>query len=265
MKRAPVTPHEFMQQLGINPRAPHLKQDAQALQANGSCLDAELRLARALRFEHALDRALALELPEDLQAPLLAISEPAYRKTNTAMNQARRGWLTLAAGVSMLALGALGGYYWHEPTNSRNASLVQHCNEHLSHEPFALVRTEIVPKALVQRMLLANGFDANDALGRPVSDALGEVNYLAPCSVNGVAAMHMVVQTAEGPVTVLLMRQQRTDGVSETRIGSVVARVSPLGQHVGAMVLLAESGAALDRVEARFLGALNLSTVDDRA
>ena len=261
MKRADMTQEQFMQQLGSDPRAPQRKLDAKSLQASGECPDAELRLARALKFEQLLDRALTVEPPSALQAQLLAISVDASNLAAAATNKGvpimRRRWMALAAGVSMLALGAVGGYYMHLGGGARNSTLVQNCNDHLSHEPFALVRTEIVPKALVQRMLVANGFDEKDAQGRLMSEAVGDVNYLAPCSVNGVTAMHMVVQTGDGPVTVLLMRKQRTEGASESHIGSAVARVSPLGQNLGAMVLLAESGVALDQIEARFLGALN--------
>lgn len=257
MKRADMTQDDFIQQLGSEPRAPQRKLDAKALQLSGACPDAELRLARALKFEQLLDRALQLESPPALQAQLLAIAEDDDQVRASAVNSKPRRWLSLAAGISILALGAMGGYYLHSQGSGSNSTLVQICNEHLSHEPFALVRTEIVPKALVQRMLVANGFDAQDAQGRPMSEALGDVNYLAPCSVAGAAAMHMVVQTHDGPVTVLLMRKQRTEGASESRMGSVLARVSPLGKDLGAMVLLAESGVALDRIEARFLSALN--------
>lgn len=258
MKRADQTQDEFIQLLGSEPRSAQRKLEAKALQLSGACADAELRLARALKFEQQLDRALQIDMPPALQAQLLTIGAgEAASSGATVRTTTRRRWLALAAGVSMLAVGALGGYYLQIHGSARNSALVQGCNEHLSHEPFALVRTEIVPKALVQRMLIANGFDEHDAQGRPMSEALGEVNYLAPCSVGGVAAMHLVVQTHEGPVTVLLMRKQRTEGASESRIGAVVARVSPLGQNLGAMVLLAESGVALDRIEARFLGALN--------
>ena len=263
MNRADITKDEFMQQLGSDPRTPQRKLEAKALQHSGACPDAELRLARALKFEQLLDRALHVEPPPELTAQLLAITaaeSSATRDEIATPTGTRRRWLALAAGVSMLALGGLGGYYMHQAGGARNSALVQNCSDHLSHEPFALVRTEVVPKALVQRMLVANGFDEKDAQGRLMSEALGDINYLAPCSVGGVLAMHMVVQTSEGPVTVLLMRKQRTEGASESYVGSAVARVSPLNsasQSSGAMVLLAESGVALDRIEARFLGALN--------
>jgi hypothetical protein len=253
---------EFESNLGIDPRNPARKFEAKALQESGACPDAELRLARALKFEQALDRALALPMPATLQKELLQIagvSEPdAARSTPVHSVRPRRQWLAIAASVAMLSLALYGGY--HHTQTPRNAQLVQHCADHMMHEPYALLRHEVVPQALVERMFAANGFASTDANGRKLSEQMGTINYLAPCTVNGKTAIHMVVQTESGPVTVLVMNEQATDGASESRVGPAMIRVSPLqlpGAKTAAMVLVAESGVSVDKVEARFLQALS--------
>jgi hypothetical protein len=253
---------EFERQLGIDPRNPTRRAEAKALQESGACADAELRLARALKFEQALDRALALPMPATLQAELLhiaGVSEPnaAQAAPVAARRRPRRQWLAIAASVAMLSLAIYGYRITQAP---RNAQLVQHCAEHMMHEPYALLRHEVVPQALVERMFAADGFATTDANGRKLSELLGEVNYLSPCTVNGKDAIHIVVQTEAGPVTVLVMHEQATDGASESRVGPAMIRVSPIqlpGAKTAAMVLVAESGVSVDKVEARFLQALH--------
>ena len=246
---------EFEFLLGTDPRQAGRKAEAKVLQHSGVCMDAELRLARALKFEHMLDQAFEMALPDELQAKLLAIAEPEVAVA-TGMNGVwrRRRWLAIAAGVSMFVAAAFVNY----PGNAQqqNAQLAQHCNEHLSHEPFALSRRTVVPSDLVERMFAMNGFATHGPDGRALTAALGEINYLAPCSVDGKTAMHLVVQTAGGPVTVLVMPNVANDGASEVRINTALVRISPLSKAQGAIVLVAESSVSVDAVEARFLKAL---------
>ena len=250
---------EFEFLLGADPRQAGRKSEAKALQQSGICVDAELRLARALKFEHALDQAFEIDMPEQFQAGFFAIADAEVAVAPVAPRAIRRGvWrYAIAAGISMFAVAAFIGY----PGNAQpqNALLAQHCNEHLTHEPFALSRRTVVPKDLVERMFAMNGFATHTADGRDLTAALGEVNYLSPCTVDGKTAMHLVVQTDAGPVTVLVMPNVANDGASEVRINSALIRISPLSKaqnSLGAIVLLAESSVSVDAVEARFLKAL---------
>ena len=261
---------EFEFLLGSAPRQAGRKVEAKALQASGVCTDAELRIARALKFEHTLDQAFEIELPNNFQTGLFAIAdaetghaivaaEALFAESPAAANRVLRSrrWFAIAAGVSMFAFAAFVGY--HGPDHPQNALLAQHCNEHMAHEPFALTRRTVVPKDLVERMFAMNGFATHSADGRDLTAELGDVNYLSPCTVDGKIAMHLVVQTAEGPVTVLVMPNVANDGASEMRINSSLIRLSPLSSvrnSPGAIVLVAESSVSVDAVEARFLKVL---------
>jgi hypothetical protein len=268
-----VNSAEFEHLLGVDPRASARKLDAKALQLSGACGDAEMRLARALKFEAELDLAFAAPtMPAALTQQLLAIATtqpPAdtltqrpgqFSNAATARRPALRRWLSIAAGVSILALGTLTAYTMRTPSYPLNSALAEHCAEHMSHEPFALTRQSVVPSELVTRMFVEHGFSAKMPDGRAITEVLGAVNYLSPCHVQGKSAIHMVVQTSAGPVTVLVMRDAATDGASEMHVGGALVRVSPLARNV-AMVLVAESGVTMDSVEMNFVKALSPASV----
>ena len=251
---------EFEFLLGSAPKQAGRKAEAKALQDSGACMNAELRLARALKFEHMLEQAFESDLPDTLQAKLSTVTDGDYSAASPARARVllrSRRWLAIAAGVSMFAIAALVGY--PSKLQPQNALLAQHCNEHMAHEPFALTRRTVVPKDLVARMFAMNGFATHTSDGRDLTALLGEVNYLSPCTLDGKTAIHLVVQTAEGPVTVLVMPNMANDGASETHINSSLIRISPLSSvqnSLGAIVLIAETSVSVDAVEARFLKAL---------
>ena len=59
-----MTTAEFELLLGAAPRQAGRKAEAKALRQNAVCMDAELRLARALKFEQALDQAFEINVPD---------------------------------------------------------------------------------------------------------------------------------------------------------------------------------------------------------
>jgi hypothetical protein len=253
-----VNTAEFEQRLGSAPRAIERKAEAKALQQSGVCADAELRLARALKFEQHLTAAFDIDMPADLAASLLVIAGPALVPSVQPAAKANQRRVRHAAGVAIFAVAAFMANQGQ--MHPQNALLAQHCSEHMTHEPFALSRRTVVPKALVERMFAMNGFATQMPDGRNLTDALGEVNYLSPCTLDGKVAIHMVVQTGSGPVTVMVMPNMTNDGASEERINGALVRVSPLSKvsTQGAMVLVAESGVSVDAVEARFLKAFSV-------
>lgn len=126
---------EFEFLLGTDPRQAGRKAEAKALQQAAVCMDAELRLARALKFEHTLDQAFDIDAPDAFQARLFAI---ANAEDLVAPVRTKRGvWrYAIAAGISMFAIAGYVGY--QGTVHQQNTVLAQHCNEHMTHEPFAL-------------------------------------------------------------------------------------------------------------------------------
>jgi hypothetical protein len=80
------------------------------------------------------------------------------------------------------------------------ASIAREVISHVGHEPGALLQT--VPLALVD-IAAVLGQD-----GMRLDPAVGDVTYAARCVFDGRVVPHLVVQTAEGPVTVLVLRHR---------------------------------------------------------
>lgn len=216
---------EFRRQLLIDPRAPGLADAAQ----QRVCEDAPARLAEALALEQRIDAALAVPLPQGLAERVIAAlpSEPV---------QSPARWWPLALAASLL-LSALIGWSWlRAPAGGHG--LIADSVEHLSHEPYALTRTDEVPAALVERMFAESGI-------RLAANPSG-LTYLNRCPLGERMSVHMVMAGAQGPVTVLYVPGERVERM-DTRFEMVAVRTLPFAS--GALVLLAESNRDFDRIE----------------
>ena len=216
---------EFRRQLLIDPRAPGMADAAQ----QRVCEDAPQRLAEALALEQRIDAALAVPVPAGLAerviAALPARSAPSPRR-----------WWPLALAASLLLSALLGWSWLRAPAGGQG--LIGDSVEHLSHEPYALTRTERVPPALVGRMFAEAGL-------RLAPDRLA-LTYLNRCPLGARMSVHMVMSGSQGPVTVMYVPGERTERI-DTRYEMVAVRTLPYAN--GALVLLAESNRDFDRIE----------------
>lgn len=206
-------------------------------------------------LEQDLPRALAVPVPETLLAELLALPQqagPAAQPHPRTAHWFRRGPFALAASL-LLGVGLLTG--WFGPTAPDSGAneqagvavdpLLVATVEHLSHEPFALTRTEPVPQATVASLLAQVGL----RLTEPV-----EVNYAYPCPIGGQRTVHMVMQAGSGPVTVIYFREPGAADVTQFRHAGMQGRALSYGD--GMLVMLAASSAEFDRLERIWRGAL---------
>jgi hypothetical protein len=226
----------FEQQLLSDPRSAHTRELANAPENT----DGALKLARALRFERDLDAALLVDVPADMGAKLMAIATagetPAHADAVAPgrFRSARR-WYTGAAVAASVMLATSA---WLLNGGASNL-LAAHCAQHLAHEPYALTRTEVVPKAIVTEMFAETGMQAK---------AMPALNYLNLCSVDGLPALHAVVQLPGGPATVLIIPKAHGFSVGDSRQGANMVRVTRIGAG-GALVLLAENSRGFDALE----------------
>lgn len=225
---------EFERLLGATPRDPTLKEMA----GTGIPPDGELRLARALAFERRIEQALReVAVPEQLAPQILAAQR------ERVVSPTRRNLLRAAAGLGAVSL--VGALAWQLTGVNAEAKLAAACVEHLSHEPFALTRTKEVEEPLVRAMFANHGV--------LLSSTPGPLVYLAPCGLNGQAAIHALSQEPAGPVTVMYVPQAGLRE-RESRHGASVVRIAPYAR--GALVLIAESNRDFNQVEQRFRQAL---------
>jgi len=108
--------------------------------------------------------------------------------------QRRLQWSMAASVMLAVFLGSLWLAY-PRPT------LAEQIVVHVEHEASSMVRTDkAVDRAALQEVLVRSGVRLRD---------IGRVSYAMSCTFHGHQVPHLVVQTAGGPVTVLVLPEER--------------------------------------------------------
>jgi len=163
---------------------PH-SSDADLLAHRETCAECRAYTEQLLKFESRLERAMRVSI-----APKADVL-PFERKRAAAPTSRR--WMALAASV-LLGAAIVGGVWLTLPQSSLAAAVVAH----MAGEPEAWRRTDVaVPKPELEDVL------KNSKL-RLKPDA-GIVSYASSCTFRGYKVPHLVVQTASGPVTVMVL------------------------------------------------------------
>ena len=220
---------EFRRWLAIEPGS-----TVPAFAAHGAecprCADAH---ARAQEFERSLAAAIAVPVPAGLEERIL------LRQT-TSRRQERRverhdTFSRLAAAV-VLGIGVAVTSYigWRDSRPLPDAAVA-----HLSHEPYALAA-----RASVSAEEIAATFSRAGVVleGRPA-----EVNYLQLCHIGRDVTVHMVVQRADGPVTILYIAGRQEEKRSVFARAGLKGRAIPMGD--GTLVLLASDDRSFETLE----------------
>ena len=140
-----------------------------------------------LELDARLVPALRVPVPDGVAAPRV-LAFPAV---------ARRRWIALAASVAGgVAIGAL---LW---VGGSRASLADDVVRHLAHEPDAMTVTSTPADPDAVAAVLADA-------GVRLAPEAGLVSYSNTCRFRGHDVPHLVVQTADGPVTVMILRHER--------------------------------------------------------
>ncbi len=165
------------------------RMDAEMQAARGAGPEFEAAAAEAERLEALLRRALALPVPDDIAAGLVADLPAAPR----------RGWpgwpAALAAGL-LLALGATAVLLSQRP---RWDSVEDYVVDHYRHDGVRTVAMLGVDRAPpVERLLAEFRLSAEPALA-------GVIGVIKSCPTPGGRGVHMVLDTQQGPVTVIYM------------------------------------------------------------
>jgi hypothetical protein len=207
---------------------PH-DEDAELRAHREACAECRTFTEKLLKFESRLERALRVDIPP--RADVL----PFARKRGSAARAPRR-WMALAASV-LLGAAIVGGVWLSLPQPSLAAAVVAH----MAGEPEAWQRTEAVPQPELADVL-------KDSKLRLKSDA-GIVSYASSCAFRGHRVPHLVVQTAKGPVTVMVLvheaARQVTPFDSEGYRGTIV----PVPGHGSIAVLMRDSGISADEIQ----------------
>ena len=199
--------------------------DSEALAHAKACEVCGVFLAETLALEDRLDDALQVPVPRRLR-------ERAMRYAVEAPRISRR--YALAAGIA-LALGAGTAMLWR-----RN-------------DPLALAGIDFVVFEEAQAILdakPANPADLQRAaveVGIKLPGQLGELRYIGTCPFGGAKAHHVVLKTAYGKATLLLLPGRTLAARAVAVARGLEAVVAPAAG--GSVAIIADSSRSLARIE----------------
>lgn len=206
------------------------------------CPDCSGYRREMLALETQLERALALPARADASArvvPLVAATAP-------QATPARRSWRGWALAASLVLAGLLGLLF---TADRQDSALVADLVVHMGHEPESWVATRPVPQSALDLSLRRARLKVDGS-------ALGEVVYLQHCWFRGRWVPHLVLRTAEGPVTVMLLPDETVDAVQRFDDGGYAGVIAPA--PVGAIAVLGRGGVDVEAPLARVQRALRL-------
>ncbi len=185
-------------------------------------------------LEQEISRALAIEVPE-LRMPELpdvdtANVVPLRRRFSTP------AWLAVAATVvvaALLGVRMLG-------TGVQYDSLADEIIAHLEHEPYALQVTDVpVPDERLTAVVPANV--------ATMDHSAGLITYAQTCVINGREVPHLVIQGQRGPVTVILLPEERISAAQELTGDNINGVLLPVGS--GSIAIIGERDEPLQRIQ----------------
>ena len=224
---------EFRRAAGADPT--HLSTDARAHR------DACPRCAEYLRQTLVLDEKVLAALRVPVPDRESSVGPPSGAMPPLVD---RRRWFALAA--SIVAGVAVGSLLWlGEPRES----LAQEVVEHVTHEPDALATVNPADPSHVEDVLARGGIRL-----RP---GVGTVSYASSCRFRGEKVPHLVVQTDAGPVTVMVLRNEKVAAPVRFDEQGYSGTIMPAGP--GSIAVIGTAHANLDQVAERVLEAVEWS------
>ncbi len=214
---------EFRREAGADPR--HL--NAAAAAHRDACAGCAESLRRTLALDEKILAALQVPVPDALRRGTTAValdsSGESRRRASSARNAARfpgiepRRWMALAA--SIVGGVAIGSLLW---IGGPRASLAEDVVKHMGHEPGAMVATSHEADPAEVAAVLARA-------GVHLQPGVGTVSYASTCPFRGEKVPHLVVQTAVGPMTVMVLRDEKVPAGVEFDEGGYAGTIVPAG------------------------------------
>jgi hypothetical protein len=227
---------EFRRETGADPG--HLGPEATA--HRDACPACAESLRRTLELDEKIFAALTVPAPSRARSGRAAVSlDPDDLRRREASQPGRvirfpvierRRWMALAA--SIVGGVMVGSLLW---IGGPRASLARDVVEHMGHEPGAMVATaSAADPAEVEAVL--------ERAGVRLQSGIGTVSYASTCPFRGEKVPHLVVQTTAGPMTVMVLRHDRTAEPMEFDEGGYAGTIVPAGP--GSIAVIGHAPAA---------------------
>ncbi len=196
----------------------------------------DLRIARALQID--VPPLVMLELP-DVDDNVAAL--PVRRRSKAPL------WFAVAATVVLgLSIALRMSSFFVEYD-----SLADEVLAHLDHEPRSLVVTDVpVSDRRLQRAVPASMavFDRDATL----------ITYANPCIINGKRVPHLVVQGQHGPITILLMPEEKVAETTPLDGDTVHGVILPVGE--GSIAIIGPREESLEPIQENVRASLTWTT-----
>jgi len=211
---------EFRRAVGADPS----RLTADAIAHRSTCAACAQYAQETQRLDGLIKRALEIPAPQ-----LQQFAPPAMPRTR---------WYAMAASV--LLTFAIAITLW--VGGGSQASLADDIVAHLNFESDAMT----VSEARVSNTLLEGALQAKDLrLVQPLND----ISYLHSCWIRRAWVPHIVVQTARGPVTVIVLPNEPASSEERFDEEPYHGTIIPMGR--GSIVVIANDAALIDDVAAK--------------
>ncbi|MDJ0812274.1 MAG: DUF3379 family protein [Woeseiaceae bacterium] len=199
-----------------------------------------------LELDRLIGKALAIDVPEP-DVPEL----PDIEADNVAaLPQRRRTSTTLLAMAASVLLAAFIGMRMFGP-GPEYSSLSEELLAHLDHEPYAMIVTDVP----VSDARLASVVP--DDVAR-MDHGAGLITYAQSCNINGNEVPHLVIQGERGPVTLILLPDEKISAPQAIDGDNIKGVVLPVGN--GSIALFGSPEEKFERIEKRVLDSVTWST-----
>jgi Protein of unknown function (DUF3379) len=212
-----------------------------------SCAGCQAYRADILAFDEKIAAAMAIDVPE-LTLPELpdidaanVVSLPARR------NLPKPAWLALAATVLLAVFVAVRTVDF----GPSYGTLEEQVLAHVDHEPRAL-RVSSTPVS--ERRLEEVVPDELATMNR----AVGLITYAQSCIINGKNVPHLVIQGEYGPVTILLMPDEKISEAKSLDGVNIQGIILPVGS--GSIAIIGNREEQLERIKQNVLNSVTWST-----
>ena len=199
------------------------------------CADCQAFSRDMLALNERIRAAMELPVP-----PLRMPDLPDLDTGNVVALSARRRWSTPTwfAVAATVLLAAFLGIRFADP-GSPQASLESQVLAHVDHEPMALMPSSTpVDDARLQRVVPDNVARMNHESGL--------ITFAETCPINGNPIPHLVLQGKTGPITILLMPDEKISATKTLDGENVHGVIVPVGD--GSVAIIGTRGEPLDEV-----------------
>jgi hypothetical protein len=208
--------------------------------------------AEVVALDERISSALAIDVPA-LQMPDLPIMGAAEDKVVSLAGRRKQmfampTWIAIAAGF---ALAAIVGVQFLANDGITDQELAAEILAHVDHEPWAMEATDVsVTNERITDVMAANSgtMDGN----------IGLVSYAQSCIINGRQIPHLVIQTSDGPVTLLLLPEEMVSMPVKLDGRGISGVILPVGD--GSIALVGERSFDVDELKERVVNSVEWST-----